>query len=101
MKIKRRMLKKIAFCLILCWPLVAIVITGATNRSDAYADAPDRSPKQIEKADLVIDPPFVQDTDSKWVDSVFNTLTPDERIGQLFMVAAWSNKDKKHENEIT
>lgn len=101
MNFKRRMLKKIAFSLLLCWPLVAIVITGATDRSDAYADGPDRSPQQIEKSDLVVDPPFVQDTDSKWVDSVFKTLTPDERIGQLFMVAAWSNKDKKHENEIS
>ncbi|UOQ74466.1 hypothetical protein [Hymenobacter cellulosilyticus] len=31
-----------------------------------------------------------------WVDSVFATLTPDQRLGQLFMVAAYSNKDKKH-----
>ncbi len=35
-----------------------------------------------------------------WVDSVFSTLTPDERIGQLFMVAAYSNKDEKHFREI-
>jgi beta-glucosidase-like glycosyl hydrolase len=26
----------------------------------------------------------------RWVDSVYNRLTPDERIGQLFMVAAYS-----------
>ena len=26
-----------------------------------------------------------------WVDSVYNALTPDERIGQLFMVAAYSD----------
>ena len=31
-----------------------------------------------------------------WVDSVFNALTPDQRLGQLFMVAAYSNKDEKH-----
>ncbi|RYU76710.1 glycosyl hydrolase [Hymenobacter persicinus] len=31
-----------------------------------------------------------------WVDSVFSSLTPDQRLGQLFMVAAYSNKDKKH-----
>ena len=29
---------------------------------------------------------------SSWVDSVFNSLTPDQRIGQLFMVAAYSNE---------
>jgi beta-glucosidase-like glycosyl hydrolase/CubicO group peptidase (beta-lactamase class C family) len=31
-----------------------------------------------------------------WADSVMATLTPDERIAQLFMVAAYSNKDWKH-----
>ena len=35
-----------------------------------------------------------------WADSVFKTLTPDDRIGQLFMVAAYSNKDRKHVEEI-
>ncbi|WP_250419121.1 MULTISPECIES: glycoside hydrolase family 3 N-terminal domain-containing protein [Pontibacter] len=35
-----------------------------------------------------------------WVDSVFNSLSPDQRIGQLFMVAAYSNKDEKHFREI-
>ena len=28
----------------------------------------------------------------RWADSVFNSLTPDQRIGQLFMVAAYSNE---------
>lgn len=31
-----------------------------------------------------------------WVDSVFNSLTPDQRLGQLFMVAAYSNRDSAH-----
>ncbi|WP_420385020.1 glycoside hydrolase family 3 N-terminal domain-containing protein [Roseivirga sp.] len=35
-----------------------------------------------------------------WADSVFNALTPEERLGQLFMVAAYSNRDQKHVNEI-
>src|SRR5690606_31199599 len=36
-----------------------------------------------------------------WVDSVFNSLSFDERLGQLFMVAAYSNKDQKHIDEIS
>lgn len=44
-------------------------------------------------------PPFWA-IESKWVDSVFNSLTPDERIAQLFMIAAYSNKDNKHVREI-
>ena len=37
------------------------------------------------------DPPFYANN-TRWADSVFKTLTPDERIAQLFMVAAYSNK---------
>jgi beta-N-acetylhexosaminidase len=48
------------------------------------------------------EPPFLSPSaaSSHWVDSVFRTLSPDQRIGQLFMVAAYSNKDKAHVNEI-
>lgn len=38
--------------------------------------------------------------DHTWADSVFDTLTEDQRIAQLFMVAAYSNKGKTHENSI-
>jgi beta-glucosidase-like glycosyl hydrolase/CubicO group peptidase (beta-lactamase class C family) len=37
----------------------------------------------------------------EWVDSVFSAMTFDERLGQLFMVAAYSNKDQKHVDEIS
>ncbi|MBI5217937.1 MAG: serine hydrolase [Bacteroidia bacterium] len=37
---------------------------------------------------------------SKWVDSVFNSLSDDERIAQMFMAAAYSNKDKTHEEQV-
>ena len=35
-----------------------------------------------------------------WVDSVLNILDEDARIGQLFMVAAYSNRDNSHYNEL-
>ncbi len=38
--------------------------------------------------------------ESRWVDSVFESLSPQQRIAQLFMVAAYSNKDMKHVREI-
>jgi beta-glucosidase-like glycosyl hydrolase/CubicO group peptidase (beta-lactamase class C family) len=44
------------------------------------------------------EPPFC--IASPWADSVIKTLSPEERIAQLFMVAAYSNKDKAHVNEI-
>ncbi|MEX0884794.1 MAG: glycoside hydrolase family 3 N-terminal domain-containing protein, partial [Cyclobacteriaceae bacterium] len=36
-----------------------------------------------------------------WVDSVFHSMTFEERIGQLFMVAAYSNKGPEHKEEIS
>ena len=39
-------------------------------------------------------------TEVAWVDSVFNSLTPEQRLGQLFMVAAYSNKDHTHVERI-
>ena len=38
-------------------------------------------------------PPFLKYMNSPWVDSVFNKLTPDQRIAQSIWVAAWSNKE--------
>ena len=37
---------------------------------------------------------------NKWVDSVYNAMTLEEKFGQLFMVAAYSNKDTVHFNAI-
>lgn len=36
----------------------------------------------------------------QWVDSVYQTMTFNEKVGQLFMVAAYSNKDQKHIDEL-
>ncbi|MEO8588716.1 MAG: glycoside hydrolase family 3 N-terminal domain-containing protein [Flavobacteriales bacterium] len=48
---------------------------------------------------LGIPPPFLVN-ETPWADSVFSTLSLDERIAQLMMVAAYSNKDAKHEQAI-
>ncbi len=46
-----------------------------------------------------IDPPFL-DSANAWVDSVYTSLSGDERIAQLFMVRAYSNKDQEHVESI-
>ena len=40
------------------------------------------------------------DDEKRWVDSVFQTLNTEEQIGQLFMVAAYSNKNTNHKQSI-
>ncbi|MGM0551127.1 MAG: glycoside hydrolase family 3 N-terminal domain-containing protein [Bacteroidota bacterium] len=37
----------------------------------------------------------------QWVDSVYQSLTEEQRIGQLFMVAAYSNRTSEHEEELS
>ena len=36
----------------------------------------------------------------RWVDSVFNALTPDQRIAQLMMVAGYSNRNRRYEDSL-
>jgi beta-N-acetylhexosaminidase len=36
----------------------------------------------------------------KWVDSILNSMTIDQKMGQLFMIQAYSNLDTVHENKI-
>jgi beta-N-acetylhexosaminidase len=45
-------------------------------------------------------PPFLNQLSNPWVDSVMTTLTPDERIAQLFMIAAYSNRGPQHTQEV-
>jgi beta-N-acetylhexosaminidase len=47
-----------------------------------------------------IDPPFLRSVDEEWVDSVFNSLTMEERIAQLFMIDVYPRQDENHFHEI-
>ncbi len=37
----------------------------------------------------------------RWVDSIMSTMSLEEKIGQLFMVAAYTNRDAEHEKYIS
>ncbi|MNQ37917.1 putative lipoprotein YbbD precursor [compost metagenome] len=45
---------------------------------------------------------FFKDSDSetKWVDSIYSKMSLQEKIGQLFMISAYSNKDSVHINSV-
>ena len=43
---------------------------------------------------------FLDSTNAAWADSIMSTLSAEERIAQLFMVAAYSNKGKQHKKDI-
>jgi beta-glucosidase-like glycosyl hydrolase/CubicO group peptidase (beta-lactamase class C family) len=48
----------------------------------------------------LIDNPIAYLEQERWVDSIYKKMSLDEKIGQLFMIAAYSNKDEKHYKEI-
>jgi len=76
------MIRSLSFCVIF------FIISGFLNPSD----------KTIVSDDLF--PPFLS-SPTPWADSVFSTLSADDRIAQLFMVAAYSNKGEEHINYIS
>lgn len=45
-------------------------------------------------------PEFLQYTESEWVDSIMKSLSPEERIGQLIWIAAFSNRGPEHRADI-
>jgi beta-N-acetylhexosaminidase len=80
----------LVFPLLLLTPAVPDIATfSASDNSDAASELPSQPP------------PFLALSNTRWTDSVMKTLTPDQRIAQLFMVAAWSNKNATHVKEIT
>ena len=54
----------------------------------------------VDSGEVAIDKKLSKKNKISWTDSIFATMTPDERIGQLFMVAAYSNRDKAHKKEL-
>ena len=40
------------------------------------------------------------DHQTKWVDSIYNKMSLQEKVGQLFMVATYSNRNKTHKDSI-
>ena len=49
----------------------------------------------------VASPRGIAATDSVWVDSVFHTLTPDQRIAQLMIIRAFSDRDSVYNDSLT
>lgn len=71
--------------------LLSLIVTEACKQSH-IASANTLSNKDI-KSDKDIEA-------NQWADSILKKLTIEDKIGQLFMVAAYSNKDDSHTKEI-
>ncbi len=55
--------------------------------------------KIMHLTDKRVDPSFLQ-SPASWIDSIMDTLSLEERIGQIIMVSAYSNRANRNEKEI-
>ncbi|WP_428225025.1 glycoside hydrolase family 3 N-terminal domain-containing protein [Flavobacterium sp.] len=90
-----------------CSVLALLVVACAVGKKQTLAHKPISEIKNIPTIEKFIDPEKVgfnlfeeKEGEQKWVDSVYNALSFEERLGQLFMVAAYSNKDSVHFNAL-
>jgi beta-N-acetylhexosaminidase len=84
--------------------LLILLMMPGLNKLQAQTNNP-KSNKSTAKTsatafDPAKDPPFLN-ANQHWVDSVFNTLTPEERIAQLIMIPVYSNKGQAHIDSIS
>ncbi|HLT65003.1 MAG TPA: hypothetical protein VKZ80_01470, partial [Flavobacterium sp.] len=49
---------------------------------------------------LIAQPRYKKSPADQWVDSVYQQMTFNEKVGQLFMVAAYSNRNENHVNQL-
>ncbi len=99
----RLLLKKYLLLLLLAVPLLAPAQRRpAGHRSDAH---PHSHPKKAviakKAAPSSQKPAFLRYLHSAWVDSLMRTLTPRQRVAQLFMLAAYSNKPAIYQDSIS
>lgn len=47
-----------------------------------------------------VSPLYKDSIQMKWVDEKYNSMSLEEKVGQLFIVAAYTNRDAVHENDI-
>ena len=77
--------------------LVSNCASHRTKKEAVLANSSTYSSKKTAASTL-----FFKDTDAEkhWVDSIYNKISLEEKVGQLFMVRSYSNKDSTHVNEI-
>lgn len=87
--------------------LVVLISNCASSKKGKSTDAKKDNEISINKEIFVAknaseSAPFFKDSEAetRWADSIYTNLSLDERIGQLFMVAAYSNKDSTHTKKI-
>ncbi len=90
-------MKRLSFNLLLCCSL--IIMSCASKKTPITSTTEIKVPSPVKKIPQVA-ADYDSDMQKKWVDSVYNSMSFHEKLGQLFMVSAYSNKDSLHAKSI-
>jgi beta-glucosidase-like glycosyl hydrolase/CubicO group peptidase (beta-lactamase class C family) len=91
-------MKKILFKIVL---FSGFFVFGCASKKVPLAKLPEELQPKVTKSvveNLLGE--FDSEPQKKWVDSVFSTMSFHEKLGQLFMVSAYSNKDSLHVKSV-
>ncbi|MDQ6472478.1 glycoside hydrolase family 3 N-terminal domain-containing protein [Flavobacterium sp. LHD-80] len=89
----------------LCASFLFLITNCAVKKNNAVTDSKKDIPLKdtvVYKTDKATKKTFFKDSDKEtaWVDSIYSKMSIREKVGQLFMVSAYSNKDSVHVNQI-
>jgi beta-N-acetylhexosaminidase len=90
------------------WGCIVLLLFLLTNCASKKSKIPFEKPEITENEEIYI--PHLKserknffkesEAEKKWVDSVYQTMSLDQKLGQLFMISAYSNKDSVHVNSV-
>lgn len=90
----------------LCASFLFLITNCAVKKNNTVTDSKKDIPLKdtiVYKEDKSEKKNFFKDSDKEtaWVDSIYSKMTLREKVGQLFMVSAYSNKDSVHVNQVS
>lgn len=90
----------------LCASFLFLITNCAVKKNNTVTDSKKDIPLKdtiVYKEDKSEQKTFFKDSDKEtaWVDSIYSKMPLREKVGQLFMVSAYSNKDSVHVNQVS
>ena len=90
----------------LCASFLFLITNCAVKKNNAVTDSKKDIPLKdtiVYKEDKSEKKTFFKDSDKEtaWVDSIYSKMPLREKVGQLFMISAYSNKDSVHVNQVS
>jgi beta-glucosidase-like glycosyl hydrolase/CubicO group peptidase (beta-lactamase class C family) len=92
------MMKKVSLSIFVIL-LVIINLLAFPETANSIKKKKKKKPVKTERV-VPFKEPIKYELHTPWVDSVFNSLSAEERIAQLMMVTAYSNRDQKYIDDI-